>query len=174
MSIKWLTDSIYVAASTIDKVGIFSSKPIKIGETVYHVTGQLVTAAFSEEFAKMGPNWIGIRKELWLDPDPTNPMTYMNHSCEPNAIVTNGPRVVALKPIYTNEEIVMDYSTTEIDPFWSMPCNCNSPSCRKLIQPFQLLPAELRHLYRVHMLETLLADVPTEDALIVNPAVRYE
>ena len=174
MSIKWLTETIYIAASTIDKVGIFSSKPILTGETIYHVTGQLVTAEFSEEFAKQGPNWIGISKERWLDPDPTNPMTFMNHSCEPNAIVTNGPLIMALKPICAHEEILMDYSTTEIDPFWSMPCHCNSPSCRKLIQPFQFLPVELRHLYRSYMLETLLADVSAEDALIVNRAVRYE
>lgn len=174
MSIMWLTDTIYVASSTIDKVGIFSSVPILPGETIYHVTGQLVNAEYSEEFAKMGPNWIGISKETWLDPDPNNPMTFMNHSCEPNAIVTNGPQVVALIPISAHEEIVMDYSSTEIDPFWEMPCHCNSPSCRKIIQPFQFLPAELRELYRAYMLETLLNDVATEPALIASRGVRYE
>jgi len=174
MSIKWLTDTIYVGTSTIDKVGIFSSLPILTGETIYHVIGQLVTAEFSEQFAKMGPNWIGMSKEVWLDPDPTNPMTFMNHSCEPNAIVTSGPQVMALKPICPHEEIVMDYSTTEIDPYWSMPCNCNSHSCRQLILPYQFLPVELRRLYRVYMLETLLADVISENALTFNPAVRYE
>ena len=174
MSITWLTDTIYVAASTIDKVGIFSSKPIVTGETIYEVTGQLVTAEFSEEFAKMGPNWIGISREVWLDPDPTNPMTFMNHSCEPNAIVTNGPQVMALKSISAHEEILMDYSTTEIDPYWSMPCKCNSPSCRHIIQPFQFLPDELRRAYRLYMLETLLADVPSETRMTFNPAARYE
>jgi len=174
MTLTWLTDNIYVAASTIDKVGIFSSLPILTGEVIYHVTGQLVTAEFSEQFAKMGPNWIGISKEVWLDPDPTNPMTFMNHSCEPNSIVTNGPQVVALKPICAHEEILMDYSTTEIDPFWSMPCNCKSHSCRKVIQPFQFLPHELRQLYRLYMVETLLADVPAENTPRFNRAVRYE
>lgn len=174
MSREWLTDTIYVAASTIDKVGIFSSSPILPGETIYHVTGQLVTAEFSEHFAKMGPNWIGISKEVWLDPDPTNPMTFMNHSCEPNAIVTNGPQVMALKPICAHEEILMDYSTTEIDPYWAMTCHCNSPSCRKVIQPFQFLPVELRRMYGSYMLETLLADVPSEHALTFNQAARYE
>ena len=172
MSIKWLTDTIYVAASTIDKVGIFSSAPILKGQMIYQVTGQLVTAEFSEEFAKLGPNWIGISKEVWLDPAPTNPMTFMNHSCDPNAIVTDGPQVMALKPICANEEILMDYSTTEIDPYWEMPCTCNSPVCRKLILPFQFLPLELRHIYRGHMLKTLLADIPPEHELIFNPAVR--
>ena len=100
-------------------------------------------------------------------------MIFMNHSCKPNAIVTNGLQVVALKPIYADEEILMDYSTTEIDPYWSMPCTCNSPSCRQRILPFHLLPLELRRIYSDYMLETLLADAPTENAMILNPAVRY-
>jgi hypothetical protein len=174
MSKQWLTDTIYVAASTIDNVGIFTSSPILTGETIYQVMGQFVKAEFSEQFSKMGPNWIGISKEVWLDPDPTNPMTFMNHSCEPNAIVTSGLQVVALRPIFAHEEILIDYSTTEIDPYWAMPCTCNSPSCRKSIGPFQLLPPELRRLYSDYMLETLLADAPTESALILNLEVRYE
>ena len=173
MSVKWLTDTIYVATSSIDKVGIFTSVPVSKGQPIYKVTGQLVTAQFSEEFAKMGPNWIGISKEVWLDPAPTNPMTFMNHSCEPNAIVSEGPQVIALKSICANEEILMDYSSTEIDPYWQMPCTCNSPFCRKVILPFQFLPLELRRVYREYMLKTLLADIPSEHELIFNPAVRY-
>jgi hypothetical protein len=68
----------------------------------------------------------------------------------------------------------MDYSTTEIDPYWAMPCKCNGPSCRKVIRPFQSLPIELRRIYSTYMLETLLADVPSEDALLFNPAARCE
>lgn len=90
MSTEWLTETIYVAHSAIDNIGIFSSRPLCTGDTIYCVTGKYVRNEFSVEFAVMGPNWIGISKELWLDPDPTNPMTFMNHSCEPNSIVTEG------------------------------------------------------------------------------------
>ena len=54
MSKQWLTDTIYVAASTIDKRGIFTSIPINTGDSIYQVTGQVVEAIYSEEFAKMG------------------------------------------------------------------------------------------------------------------------
>lgn len=161
MAIQWLTETVYVAPSAIDKVGIFSSRHIGTGDTVFSVTGKYVRNGFSVEFARMGPNWIGISKELWLDPDPDNPMTFMNHSCEPNSIVTEGLKVVALRDIEVGEEIVMDYSTTEIDPFWKMNCHCHKPSCRKIITAFQFLPAELRMLYQHKMLATLVADIPT-------------
>jgi len=173
MSIKWLTDTIYIAPSTIDNVGIFTSTPIAAGQIIYQVTGQLVKAEFSEEFAKMGPNWIGVSKEVWLDPDPANPMIFMNHSCEPNSIVTNDLQVMALRPISADEELVMDYSTTEIDPYWSMPCHCKSSSCRQLILPYQFLPVELRNMYRDTMLQSLLEDVMSEKVLVPNRAARY-
>lgn len=158
MSTEWLTETIYVAHSAIDNIGIFSSRPLCTGDTIYCVTGKYVRNEFSVEFAVMGPNWIGISKELWLDPDPTNPMTFMNHSCEPNSIVTEGLKVVALRDIGVGEEIVMDYSSTEIDPFWKMNCHCNKPSCRKVIEAFQFLPADLRQIYQEKMLATLVAD----------------
>lgn len=158
MSTKWLTDTLYVSPSSIDNIGIFSSRSLLAGETIYRVIGNYVRNEFSAEFAVMGPNWIGISKELWVDPEPTNPMTFMNHSCEPNSIVTEGLKVVALRSIEAGEEIVMDYSTTEIDPFWKMDCHCNKESCRKVIQGFQFLPANLRHRYEGRMLATLVAD----------------
>lgn len=164
MSITWLTKAIYVAPSAIDKVGIFSAHRLRSGDTVFCVIGQYVRNGFSVEFAQMGPNWIGISKELWLDPDLTNPMTFMNHACEPNSIVTEGLRVIALKDIEAGEEIVMDYSTTEIDPFWKMDCHCNKPSCRKVIEAFQFLPATLRQRYQGLILPSLAADVPVTTA----------
>ncbi len=159
MSIRWLTETIYVAPSVIDKVGIFTSTSLLAGDMVYQVKGQLVEGEFSEVFARMHPNWIGVCKEMWLDPEPKNPMIFTNHSCEPNAIVSEGLRVIALKPIMADEEILMDYSTTEIDPYWSMACTCNSPTCRKTIQAFQFLPSEIRHLYQPYMLTALFTDM---------------
>lgn len=159
MSIKWLTDNLYVAHSLIDNVGIFCQKPLRRGDVIYRVTGTLVQNSFSIEFAKMGPNWIGISKELWIDPHPDNPMTFMNHSCEPNAIVGNDLNVIALHDIPANIEILMDYSTTEIDPYWQMACKCHSSTCRTTIKAFQFLPVALRELYAPQMLPSLIADV---------------
>ena len=159
MSTRWLSETIYVAPSVIDKVGIFTSTPLLAGDMVYRVKGRYVKGEFSETFAKMYPNWIGVSKEMWLDPEPKNPMIFMNHSCEPNAIVTEGLRVIALKPIMADEEILMDYSTTEIDPYWDMACTCNSPICRKTIRSFQFLPADMRRAYQPHMLSSLLVEM---------------
>lgn len=160
MTLTWLTDHIYIAPSSIDKLGIFSARDTQAGATIYHVSGTYMRNAFSAEFAQIGPNWIGVSKEVWLNPAPNNPMNYMNHACEPNAIVSDGPRVIALCDIPAHTEILMDYSTTEIDPYWEMPCRCNRPTCRSTITAFQFLPAQLRERYQPVMLKTLLADVP--------------
>ncbi|MCA0456613.1 MAG: SET domain-containing protein-lysine N-methyltransferase [Chloroflexi bacterium] len=160
MSTQWLTKTIYVAPSSIDNVGIFSLRPLRAGETIYTVTGKFVRNEYSAVFALLGPNWIGVSKELWLDPDQSNPMNFMNHSCEPNAIVTEGLNVVALRDIPVHEEIVMDYSTTEIDPYWQMDCHCGRATCRKAIRAFQFLPTELRQRYEGQMLATLVAAAP--------------
>lgn len=45
------------------------------------------------------------------------------------------------------EEIIIDYSTTEIDKFWHMKCNCGSKNCRKEIQSIQFLPKKVYNKY---------------------------
>ncbi len=83
----------------------------------------------------------------WLELEQGDIGLYMNHSCAPNAIVDKHLNVITLRPITENEEILIDYSTTELDPYWSMKCACGQPTCRKTLLSFQYLPAELKREY---------------------------
>lgn len=76
---------------------------------------------------------------------------YQNHSCTPNARVEKrGKRlfVVALSPIRTDEEVLIDYSTiTAGDDIWTMRCNCGQATCRGTIRTWTKLPRPLQQHY---------------------------
>lgn len=77
------------------------------------------------------------------------PGVYGNHSCTPNAGVTPGLRLVAIKAIRKGQEITYDYSTT-MDRWTecSFRCACVSPACRRIIRGYSKLRAALRKKYR--------------------------
>lgn len=59
-----------------------------------------------------------------LDPAPDNhPWRYLNHSCEPNAVL-KGRSLVALKAIAPGEEVTFDYNTTEYEMSAPFACHC--------------------------------------------------
>lgn len=53
--------------------------------------------------------------------------------------------------IEAHEELVIDYSTTELDPYWKMDCNCGASGCRKVLRSFQFLPHELKIKYQRYL-----------------------
>ena len=64
----------------------------------------------------------------------------MNHSCNPNTGIKGKVRFYAIKNIYKDEEITFDYSTSEVDIYWSMRCKCGANNCRGIIRSIQFLP----------------------------------
>ena len=57
-------------------------------------------------------------------------------------------KVVAIKPIKIGQEITIDYSITDDDPFWKMKCKCKNRNCRKVIKCIQFLPKKLFNKYK--------------------------
>ena len=82
---------------------------------------------------------MGFGPGRWIVPAADCPWRYINHSCEPNCGL-KGRTVVALRRIRKGEEITIDYSTTEEDPYWRMSCSCGSLRCRKQIGAIHTLP----------------------------------
>jgi hypothetical protein len=80
-------------------------------------------------------------------PERGSPLRFTNHSCFPNAIVSEGFAVVAFGDIPPGGEVLLDYSTTEVDPGWRLRCHCKSSHCRGLVRSFPFLPEPLRALY---------------------------
>lgn len=123
--------------------GLFSKKNIKKGQIIATFKGGLKKVIIknkkdSENFT--GTHLMGLAKTLWLVPKKEDPLYFTNHSCSPNSGIKGKVRLYALQDINKNEEITLDYSTTEEDIFWNMRCNCGVKKCRRVIRSIQYLP----------------------------------
>lgn len=137
---------IYVGKSNIHGKGIFAERNIKKGEIVCILKGKAVVFEVkNKKDSECGPNWVGIGKDKWIDPAP--PFLYINHSCNPTVGIKGKVLFVALRNIKKDEEIVYDYSMSEIDPLWKMRCSCGQKNCRKIIRSIQFLPSEIYKKY---------------------------
>jgi hypothetical protein len=144
--LKASADDFAVAASSIHGRGLLSVRTRSAGETLYTVRGKSVGGPFDEDYAA-GPNWIGIGWETWLVPEHRNPIRFTNHGCVPNAIVSEGLMVIALEDIPAGAEVLLDYATTEVDPYWHLSCRCSLPRCRRNVRSFTFLPEALQERY---------------------------
>jgi len=146
----------YVGKSKISGKGLISGEDIPKGRIITRVKGPLrFKVNKNVRDALANPNWIGVKKDTWIDPD--RPHKFLNHSCNPTAGV-KGISIFSIKNIKEGDEITIDYSTIEGDSRWTMPCSCGSKNCRKIIKSIQFLsekqfnsityiPAYFRRLY---------------------------
>jgi len=139
-------DGLKIAASRIHGHGLWSVEHRRAGEMLYIVRGRPMRLPFNYD-PNRGPNWIGTGWESWIVPERGNPIQFTNHSCDPNAIVSEGLVVIAIKSIPAGREILLDYATTELDPSWRLLCRCGSPHCRGQVRSFTFLPEALRVRY---------------------------
>lgn len=123
--------------------GVFAQKNLKKGEVAFIARGKLVALTVkSEDDSSTYPNAIGISPRRWLNPFSSNPLCFLNHSCDPNMGIRGKRTFVALRDIEKGEHLTIDYSITECDKLWSLgeQCVCGSPRCRKKIRSIQFLP----------------------------------
>lgn len=130
---------IYICTSKIEGMGVTAGENIKKGETIQHIKGEARFLTIkSKEDSLSYPNWIGVGKDKWIDPDYPN--QFLNHSCNPNAGIRGKVTMVALKDIKEGEEIAIDYAIIEGDDLWEMKCSCGSVNCRKIVKSIRYLP----------------------------------
>ena len=91
---------------------------------------------FSPVLAKQSLDWIGAGRYTWID-TKNSKFKYINHSCDPNVAIVTKRKVIAIRDIKPDEELLMDYSFTEADKDWVLPgrCHCGARNCRKTIGP---------------------------------------
>ena len=160
-----LQHHLHIKDSPIQGRGLFSDIDIKRGEVLCEIVGEKIQHEYAPELAAQNPNWIGIGYEEWLMMGPGDIAIFLNHSCNPNVIVNDKLELIAMQPIRKNEELLLDYSTTELDPYWKMECCCGAADCRKILRSFQYLPAELQKKYGKFISP---AFIRTVDTLQVN------
>ena len=138
--------TVVVRLSPIQGKGVFAAIDFKEGNRILEVDdSRLVTEddplpAGEHEYHC---DWYADGRQM-LMPEPAR---YVNHSCDPNAIVkfSEGIRyTVARREIHADEEINHDYCINGLgDVVWE--CNCGSEKCRKTIHAdFFHLPRSLQ------------------------------
>jgi uncharacterized protein len=143
-------ENIYIGHTVHTGRGIFAGVRFKKGQALFRLEGEVVVDSYSLNY-RVGPRWIGIGDKTWLAPSRNSPGYYINHSCDPNAVLKDNLVVVAMRAITKGEEITFDYSLTEADPNWRMRCKCGSRNCRKIIRSIQFLPEELYRKYEPYV-----------------------
>jgi len=137
-------EKIYIKKSNIKGKGLFAKRDIEKGELIGIVKGKIVPDN-KYSYKKYNPNYlhpISYKKAI-LNKNKTK---YTNHSCNPNAGLKKGIRIIALKNIKKDEEITIDYDTLEYN--WKMKCNCKSKNCRKIIKGYKFLNQKLKKKYK--------------------------
>jgi len=126
-------------------LGVFAQRDLAAGETLLTLSGPIIDFA---ETRRQGPREcmaIQIGPDRYLDTQP--PGVFVNHSCQPNSGIRRDKYLVALRPIFRDEEIRYDYSTTMEEDSFVMPCCCGQAACRHWIRDFSTLPATRRRFY---------------------------
>lgn len=140
---------IYISRSNIDGKGIFAGEDIQKGERIQYINGKRTKIVIknSKQAAAIA-NWIGISRKFWINTEGT-PFRFINHSCDPNAAIMGTKTVVALRDIRKDEEITIDYSMSDADPYWKgIHCTCGTKNCRKEIRAIYTVPPDI---FKRHM-----------------------
>lgn len=90
---------------------------------------------------------VGSRRHITLQPEF---LQYINHSCDPNVFFdTTSMKLVALKQINPEEEMVFFYPSTEWKMTQSFNCYCGSSLCLGDIKGAAYLSKEAQDRYRL-------------------------
>lgn len=119
--------------------GMYASRRIPQGSVVFVASGSVeYWRSESAADADENPNWYNVAENIWIDMQ--YPYVKANHSCEPNVGIDGSRIFVALRDIAEGEEITFDYSITDIEECWEMPCACDAPDCRQVVTSITRVP----------------------------------
>ena len=124
--------------------GLFAKQNIYKGATLLSIKGKMIS--FQDTLSMDDESYalqIDFDRYIVLQP----PMVYCNHSCLPNCGINHHLELIAIKDINAGEELFWEYSTSMLERHWTMQCYCGTKHCRKQINDFDQLPAELQKQY---------------------------
>ena len=144
-----------IQRSEIAGKGLIASANISKNQRILTVKGSIKKESYAPGYLHLGPRWLALGKEIWISPSRESAWRFINHSCSPNAGLKGRVTVVAMKNIRHGEEITIDYSITEDDPFWSMKCSCREKNCRKILRSVRFLSKERFNKYKEYIPKSL-------------------
>lgn len=132
-----------IRASTISGRGSFAPRGIWAGETIRHLTGEMISEEEMDQriaSGREGPDDpLQIFRGRFVDLD--EPSRLINHSCDPNAALRGTNELFTLRDITMGEEVTYDYSTAESGfSNWVTRCTCGTSQCRRIIGNWRSLP----------------------------------
>lgn len=137
-----MSKKLEVKPSKIHGTGLFLKESFVKGAFIARIPGKLSTVKRqllnTPEEALMHPNWVGISMSYWIDPDI--PFKYLNHSCDPTCGIKEKTNLYALRNLKAGDEVTIDYSTIEGNPYWQIKCSCGLKNCRRIIRSIAYLP----------------------------------
>lgn len=103
---------------------VVAARPALPGDLLLRIAGVL-THAPSRHSLQVGPGRHlvpppGLAPD---DPSPRYAWRYLNHSCDPNAVVS-GRELIATRPVAAGDEVTFDYNTTEGELAEPFACRC--------------------------------------------------
>ncbi len=125
--------------------GVFASKNINKDEVILIFSGKFINLEEALAKGELSGNPMQIDTQTYMDLEP--PGVLVNHSCDPNAGITSGNILIALRDIHKHEQIYYDYSTTMSENGWTLKCRCGVSNCRGTIKDFHYLPADIKAKY---------------------------
>lgn len=91
-------------------------------------------------------------------------MLFINHSCEPNVGFAGNVVLIAMRDVTAGEELTTDYALFN-DYDGQMTCQCNTASCRRVIDGHDWRRRNLQRKYRGFFswyLQRKITEIPSE------------
>lgn len=135
----WRSQKIEIRESNIHGFGLFANEDIEEGELILVVGGDLMDkkqyADYREQFPSKSTGLSLSGNQLWIVPNSQKEQnSFLNHSCDANAVVDGQIFWRSFRRILAGEEITTDYSTfTDLPDAKPLNCNCQSNDCRKIV-----------------------------------------
>jgi SET domain-containing protein len=128
----WFDPRVMIAPSPIHGSGMFTTAPIRAGETVLVWGGTLYTRNDLEAgLVPHGTSYSFVQEDRLLVAPGDGMDYFINHSCDPTVWMVGEVTVVARRDLAAGEEITGDYMVWESDPAFIIdPCTCGAEVCR--------------------------------------------
>jgi hypothetical protein len=125
--------------------GLFATRDIQHGTVILKIWGKTLCFDQTVRLKNKESYCLQVERDKYIALH--FPVFLSNHSCNPNCGINKDLEFIAIKSLAAGEELRWDYSTSMMERFWTMQCNCGEENCRKIVTDFDLLPHEIQVKY---------------------------